>query len=234
MEDAPELFVTPESEQSEAVAVSGNVQALLDLMARNPLHREIYLQIIEFCEVRRLLGDVEAMVADCSGFSLTAQTPFRLIANVVDNGGIHWYEVDAQGDEITEERRANLTDDEADDLVEGLPSKLPMRDVRSWSAWLPNVVCVTCSTRRPAALAPIWTLSISAVSPKRSRPSRRSSTKPTPGLLSARRASRCSRAISWTCWNAPAAWYGIRDGRRQGRGVRLRSNCGPRWPFRTW
>ena len=80
MEDAPELFVTPESEQSEAVAVSGNVQALLDLMARNPLHREIYLQIIEFCEVRRLLGDVEAMVADCSGFSLTAQTPFRLIA----------------------------------------------------------------------------------------------------------------------------------------------------------
>lgn len=119
MEDAPELFVTPESEQSEAVAVSGNVQALLDLMARNPLHREIYLQIIEFCEVRRLLGDVEAMVADCSGFSLTAQTPFRLIANVVDNGGIHWYEVDAQGDEVTEERRANLTDDEADDLVEG-------------------------------------------------------------------------------------------------------------------
>ena len=119
MEDAPELFVTPESEQSEAVAVAGNVQALLDLMARNPLHREIYLQIIEFCEVRRLLGDVEAMVADCSGFSLTAQTPFRLIANVVDNGGIHWYEVDAQGDEITEERRANLTDDEADDLVEG-------------------------------------------------------------------------------------------------------------------
>ena len=100
MEDAPELFVTPESEQSEAVAVSGNVQVLLDLMARNPLHREIYLQIIEFCEVRRLLGDVEAMVADCSGFSLTAQTPFRLIANVVDNGGIHWYEVDAQGDEI--------------------------------------------------------------------------------------------------------------------------------------
>ena len=81
MEDAPELFVTPESEQSEAVAVSGNVQALLDLMARNPLHREIYLQIIEFCEVRRLLGDVEAMVADCSGFSLTAQTPFRLIGH---------------------------------------------------------------------------------------------------------------------------------------------------------
>ena len=78
MEDAPELFVTPESEQSEAVAVSGNVQALLDLMARNPLHREIYLQIIEFCEVRRLLGDVEAMVADCSGFSLTAQTPSGL------------------------------------------------------------------------------------------------------------------------------------------------------------
>ena len=44
--------------------VKRNVQALLDLMARNPLHREIYLQIIEFCEVRRLLGDVEAMVAD--------------------------------------------------------------------------------------------------------------------------------------------------------------------------
>ena len=95
------------------------VEALLDLMKRNPLQREIYLQVIEFCETRRALAEAEAMVASCPGFSLTAQTPFRLIANVVDNGGIHWYEVDAAGSVITEERKAGLTDDEADDLVEG-------------------------------------------------------------------------------------------------------------------
>ena len=65
------------------------VEALLDLMKRNPLQREIYLQVIEFCETRRALAEAEAMVASCPGFSLTAQTPFRLIANVVDNGGIH-------------------------------------------------------------------------------------------------------------------------------------------------
>lgn len=59
-----------------------------------------------------------------------------------------------QGDEITEERRANLTDDEADDLGRGFcPRSFRCRDVRSWSAWLPNVVCVTCSTRRPARLS---------------------------------------------------------------------------------
>ena len=219
MEDAPELFVTPESEQSEAVAVSGNVQALLDLMARNPLHREIYLQIIEFCEVRRLLGDVEAMVADCSGFSLTAQTPFRLIANVVDNGGIHWYEVDAQGDEITEERRANLTDDEADDLVEGFALEASDAGREVLERMAPERRLRGLCDKAPGRLSTYLDII---------------DFKPTPGLLSARRASRCSRAISWTCWNAPAAWYGIRDGRRQGRGVRLRSNCGPRWPFRTW
>ena len=234
MEDAPELFVTPESEQSEAVAVSGMSRH----MARNPLHREIYLQIIEFCEVRRLLGDVEAMVADCSGFSLTAQTPFRLIANVVDNGGIHWYEVDAQGDEITEERRANLTDDEADDLVEGFALEASDAGREVLERMAPERRLRDLFDKAPGRLSTYLDIIDFCGEPqtfnKRSRPSRRSSAKPTPGLLSARRASRCSRAISWTCWNAPAAWYGIRDGRRQGRGVRLRSNCGPRWPFRTW
>ena len=165
MEDAPELFVTPESEQSEAVAVSGKCPGTVDPYGAQLPHREIYLQIIDSGEARRLWEMSKPWWPTARGSHLRRRRPFRLIANVVDNGGIHWYEVDAQGDEITEERRANLTDDEADDLVEGFALEALMRDVRSWSAWLPNVVCVTCSTRRPAALAPIWTLSISRGEP---------------------------------------------------------------------
>ncbi len=118
MEDAPELFVTPESEQSEAVAVSGKCPGTVDLMARNFRIGRSISRLSSSGEVRRL-WEMSKPWWPTARFSLTAQTPFRLIANVVDNGGIHWYEVDAQGDEITEERRANLTDDEADDLVEG-------------------------------------------------------------------------------------------------------------------
>ncbi len=101
MEDAPELLVTPESEQSEAVAVSGNVQALLDLMARNPLHREIYLQIIEFCEVRAkcLAGDVEAMVADCSGFCTYGADALPAYRECCGQRASIGTKVDAQGDE---------------------------------------------------------------------------------------------------------------------------------------
>lgn len=119
METALEPVAATEGAQIEPSEAPSNIEALLNLMKRNPLQREIYLQIIDFCETRRALAEAEAMVAACPGFALTAQTPFRLIANVVDNGGIHWYEVDAEGNEITEERKAGLTPDEADDLVAG-------------------------------------------------------------------------------------------------------------------
>ena len=232
------------------------VEALLDLMKRNPLQREIYLQVIEFCETRRALAEAEAMVASCPGFSLTAQTPFRLIANVVDNGGIHWYEVDAAGSVITEERKAGLTDDEADDLVEGFaletsdagrkacelmgperrasrfsPSRVPI----SWRCTSASArpASAICSIRRPSVSARIWTSSTSAASRSPSRLSRRLCAILARSLYPPRRVVRCSRVTSWTCWSAAAAWCGIRDGRRQERGVRWRSRYGLPWPFRT-
>ncbi|MFR1168704.1 MAG: hypothetical protein ACLSDQ_14720 [Adlercreutzia equolifaciens] len=138
------------------------VEALLDLMKRNPLQREIYLQVIEFCETRRALAEAEAMVASCPGFSLTAQTPFRLIANVVDNGGIHWYEVDAAGSVITEERKAGLTDDE-DDLV-GLRSGNLRRGAKACELMAPERRLRDGSIRRPSVSARVWTSSTPAAS----------------------------------------------------------------------
>lgn len=92
---------------------------LLGLLGRNPLQREIYLELLNWCEVRRGLEETERMVSECPGFSLTAQSPFALISNLVDGGGIDWFEIDADGLVITEERKVGLSDDEADDLVEG-------------------------------------------------------------------------------------------------------------------
>ncbi len=119
MEATMETEMALGSAPIESAQEPNAAEALLDLMARNPLQREIYLQIIEFCETRRSLAETETMVEGCLGFSLTAQTPFRLIANIVDNGGIDWFEIDEQGNEITEERKEGLTPDEADDLVAG-------------------------------------------------------------------------------------------------------------------
>lgn len=209
------------------------VEALLDLMKRNPLQREIYLQVIEFCETRRALAEAEAMVASCPGFSLTAQTPFRLIANVVDNGGIHWYEVDAAGSVITEERKAGLTDDEADDLVEGFALETSDAGRKACELMAPERRLRDLFDQAPSVSARIWTSSTSAASRSPSRLSRRLCAILARSLYPPRRVVRCSRVTSWTCWSAAAAWCGIRDGRRQERGVRWRSRYGLPWPFRT-
>ena len=209
------------------------VEALLDLMKRNPLQREIYLQVIEFCETRRALAEAEAMVASCPGFSLTAQTPFRLIANVVDNGGIHWYEVDAAGSVITEERKAGLTDDEADDLVEGFALETSDAGRKACELMAPERRLRDLFDQAPQRLGRIWTSSTSAASRSPSRLSRRLCAILARSLYPPRRVVRCSRVTSWTCWSAAAAWCGIRDGRRQERGVRWRSRYGLPWPFRT-
>ena len=207
------------------------VEALLDLMKRNPLQREIYLQVIEFCETRRALAEAEAMVASCPGFSLTAQTPFRLIANVVDNGGIHWYEVDAAGSVITEERKAGLTDDEADDLVEGFALETSDAGRKACELMAPERRLRDLFDQAPQRLGTYLDI-IDLCSEPQSFKAIETLVRNS-GADPPRRVVRCSRVTSWTCWSAAAAWCGIRDGRRQERGVRWRSRYGLPWPFRT-
>ncbi len=63
-----------------------------------------------------------------------------------------------------------------------------MRDVRSWSAWLPNVVCVTCRQGAHGRLSTYLDIIDFCGEPQNVQGHRGARpTKPTPGLLSARR-----------------------------------------------
>ena len=94
-----------------------DLAGLLGLVNAAPLHREIYLKVLNFCKERRLLREVEEVVAGLPGFATVAQSPYRLIRDLVDEGGLDWIDLDADGVPLTPQRTAGLTDDQVDDLV---------------------------------------------------------------------------------------------------------------------
>ncbi len=93
------------------------VAGLQHLLGGAPLHREIYLRLLNFCKERRLLSEAEAVVERAPGFSTLAQSPYRLIRDLVDEGGLDWIDLDADGLDVTPERTAGLSADQIDDLV---------------------------------------------------------------------------------------------------------------------
>ena len=93
------------------------VAGLRRLLGGAPLHREIYLRLLNFCKERRLLSEAEAVVGRAPGFSTLAQSPYRLIRDLVDEGGLDWIDLDADGLDVTPERTAGLSADQIDDLV---------------------------------------------------------------------------------------------------------------------
>lgn len=93
------------------------VAGLRHLLGGAPLHREIYLRLLNFCKERRLLGEAEAVVERAPGFSTLAQSPYRLIRDLVDEGGLDWIDLDANGVAVSPERTVGLSADQIDDLV---------------------------------------------------------------------------------------------------------------------
>ena len=84
---------------------------------RNPLHREVLYKTLKYCMERRLLPDVEESIASYPEFPSTAQSPYYLLHFLVKDGGIDVFELDEEGEVVTEERKEGLTEDEIDDLV---------------------------------------------------------------------------------------------------------------------
>ena len=84
---------------------------------RNPLHREVLYKTLKYCMERRLLPDVEETIASYPEFPGTAQSPYFLLNFLVKDGGIDVFELDEEGDVVTEERKEGLDEDAIDDLV---------------------------------------------------------------------------------------------------------------------
>ena len=90
----------------------------LDALLRGaPLHREVYVRLLEFCKERRPLAGAEDAVRSWPQARQIAQSPYRLIRDLVDEGGLDWIELDEAGVRITPERTAGLSCEEAEDLV---------------------------------------------------------------------------------------------------------------------
>lgn len=90
---------------------------LMHLLGGAPLHREAYLALLNLCKERRLLAEAEDSLRHRATFAQLAQSPYRLIRDLVEEGGLDWIELDADGNEIAPERKEGLDEDEVDDLV---------------------------------------------------------------------------------------------------------------------
>ena len=97
--------------------MSDTMERLVACIAGDPLYREIYVGVLEFCKERRDLSEVEVAIQLWPQYSQAAQSPYRLVRNLVELGGLDWIELDDEGVEVNAQRKVGLTSDEADDLV---------------------------------------------------------------------------------------------------------------------
>ena len=94
-----------------------SVESIADHVYCQPLHRELLLEIMAYCAQRRRLGDIEKRVMDSPFFPQAVRSPFSLIAELEQHGALERFELDAEGREVTDERKAGLSENEIDDLV---------------------------------------------------------------------------------------------------------------------
>ena len=94
-----------------------HVSALVKLMRGAPLHREVYVRILEYCKERRTLSEAEDAVTAMPEFAQLAQSPYRLIRCLADEGGLQWLDLDEDGMPLDAALREELSEDEYDDMI---------------------------------------------------------------------------------------------------------------------
>ena len=86
-------------------------------VSSEPLHRELYVGMLEFCKERRSLGEVEEMTLAAPQAAQMTQSPCRLAKNLSELGALLWVGLDEDGLEVTPQRTEGLSAEEAEDLV---------------------------------------------------------------------------------------------------------------------
>ena len=111
----PDVSSLGQDEESEAFEHA--VARLAKTVNQAPLHREIFLRLIEFCKSRQSLANAEQAVAAMPEFATVSQSPYRLIRTLVDAEGLYWIEIGKDGTVLTPSDKAGLTDDEIQDIT---------------------------------------------------------------------------------------------------------------------
>lgn len=102
---------------SEEITFEEAVSVLTETINRAPLHREIFLRILNFCKHQRSLGETEEAITSYPEFASVIQSPYRLIRTLANAGGLHWLELDEQGIPLTPQAKIELSPDEIDELT---------------------------------------------------------------------------------------------------------------------
>ena len=86
--------------------------------SQNALREALY-KTLAFCQQPHEFTEVEDFIAQTDEFvySHIMQTPFAMIQMLVDAGGLAQTPLDSEGSPIADKQLANLSEDEADDLI---------------------------------------------------------------------------------------------------------------------
>jgi hypothetical protein len=104
-------------DQQEELDFEGKFKKLRKFVYSNPLTREVYYKTLKYCREQRLLHDLEEHVGAYPEFKAAAQSQYFLITWLVERDGLQELELDEDGNQVTDEQKIGLTEDEIDDLV---------------------------------------------------------------------------------------------------------------------
>lgn len=93
------------------------VAKVTQAVTRNPLQRELFYQVLAFCQESKPLAQVEQMVQALPGFAAASSNAYHFVAVLEHAGGLERFELDEDGEVVDEDRKRGLSEDEVDDLV---------------------------------------------------------------------------------------------------------------------
>lgn len=108
-----------EYELPDEPTFADRVNAVVMCVGSQNALREALYKTLAFCQQPRDFVEVEDFIAQTDEFvySHIMQTPFAMIQMLVDAGGLAQTPLDGEGNPIADEQLANLSEDEADDLI---------------------------------------------------------------------------------------------------------------------
>ena len=138
--------------------------------SQNALREALY-KTLAFCQQPHEFTEVEAFIAQTDEFvySHIMQTPFSMIQMLIDAGGLSQTPLDGEGSPIAEEQLANLSEDEADDLIATYRIQATAPASKPCACWRPSVASRRSFPCVRIAATPISPCSISARSRASSR-----------------------------------------------------------------
>ncbi len=108
-------------EEENALEFERKLEQARALLIQNPLCRLALYRILTLCATARLvLQDLEKAIEAMPEYATVTQPPYALIEWLVEVQALDYLELDAEGNEVTDERRQGLSEDEIDDLVTDL------------------------------------------------------------------------------------------------------------------